>query len=55
MRIIHLYFSRLNITLKNNYFEFKNEFYIQEYVSIGSQCSSILSEIYLQFMEENYE
>jgi hypothetical protein len=38
--------------LKQNYFEFQNNFYVQNKgLAMGAPTSSVLSEIYLQFIE----
>jgi hypothetical protein len=43
------------IVLKQNYFQFQDNHYIQETgLAMGAPTSSILSEIFLQHMESNY-
>jgi len=44
--------SMTQTIMKENYFEFHNKFYIQNAgLAMGAPTSSVLSEIYLQFME----
>jgi hypothetical protein len=44
-----------NTILKQNYFQFADLFYLQEKgLAMGSPASSVLSEIYLQYIESSY-
>jgi hypothetical protein len=39
------------ITIKQNYFQFRNTLYLQDGLAMGAPTSSIFSEIYLQHIE----
>jgi len=46
--------SLTHTIINQNYFEFHNKFYVQNTgLAMGAPTSSVLSEIYLQFMEHN--
>ena len=45
----------LDISVKQNYFQYNDEFYIQkDGLPMGSPISSIMSEIFLQYLETEF-
>jgi hypothetical protein len=53
-KLIDEILSITHTILQQNYFQFQNNFYIQQTgLAMGAPTSSILSEIYLQYIEQN--